>query len=146
MLYLRTRSRRREALRPSGSARCGESGARSNAALRVWDGPSGFLWRESREKPDSDSDYGFCRTVLGAYGRYCLLRCGIHAADVRQARASGALSALKGTTLRLSNAQSKTIRDDAPTSARRETWKRDTLGLAAALTMPVAPGGTVMSK
>ena len=80
---LRTYSRRGVALRPSGSARCGESGARSNAALRVWDGPSGFLWRESREKPDSDSDYGFIHPDLGASGRFCLLRCGIPVALVR---------------------------------------------------------------
>lgn len=79
---LRTYSCRREALRPSGSALGGESGARSNAALRVWDGPSGFLWRESREKPDSDSDCGSRRPEFGDSRRVCLPRCGIHVADV----------------------------------------------------------------
>ena len=62
------------ALRSFGSALGGESGARSNAALRVWDGPSGVLWRETREKPDSDLDYGFCGTGLRNYGRFCLLK------------------------------------------------------------------------
>ena len=66
--------RRGVTLRPSGLALGGESEARSSAALRVWDGPSGFLWRESREKPDSDSDYGCCDTDSGAAGRFCLLR------------------------------------------------------------------------
>ena len=78
-----TRSRRKEALRPIRSALGGESGARSSAALRVWDGPSGFLWRETREKPDSDPDYGFCATGLEASGRFCSRLCGIHIADVR---------------------------------------------------------------
>ncbi len=36
--------------------------------------PSGFLWRETRKKPDSDSDYGFNRPVLGATDRFCLRR------------------------------------------------------------------------
>ena len=81
---LRTHPRRREALRPFRSALGGESGARSYAALRVWDGPSGFLWRESREKPDSDSDYGFIRPDLEASDRVCSRRCGIVAADAWQ--------------------------------------------------------------
>ena len=83
MLDLRTCSRRGEALGPFRSAYCEKSGARSFAALRVWDGPSGFLWRETREKPDSDSDYGFCATGLVASGRFCSRPSGIHIADVR---------------------------------------------------------------
>ncbi len=88
MLDPRIDPRRREALRPFGSAHCGESGARSSAALRVWDGPSGFLWREIREKPDSDSDYGFCCTVVEASRCFCLLRCGIVAADTARSATS----------------------------------------------------------
>ena len=74
-------SRRREALRPIGSALGEESGARSNAALRVWDGPSGFLWREDRKKPDSDSDYGQRRARFQASSRLCSRLYGVDEAD-----------------------------------------------------------------
>ena len=86
---LRTHPRRRGALRPFGLAHCGESGARSCAALRVRDGPSGFLWRESREKPDSDSDYDFDGKGLVDYGRFCLLRDRADRAPAWQSTRSG---------------------------------------------------------
>lgn len=52
------------------------------SALRVRDGPFGLLWRETREMPDSVSNYGIFSTGLETFDRVCLPRGGVHAADV----------------------------------------------------------------
>ena len=64
----------------------GESGPRSSTALRVRDGPSSFLRRVYREKPDSDSDY---RRGFGATGGFSAdhsRRCGAVTANAADRR------------------------------------------------------------